>query len=356
MYQESALQSHDEHKRQSSQLRQVIDFTTLAFPAVDQFEAFQFAFDGVMETSAVQGRFDFFPASQMVWDLGRLVFTRTKLPGKGYCHRRKHLNKHALDHWYIILPLRSSALDGPYAAANSIPELHCLATSLEAEIDDDGMLMLFIPYDLFNSTVMLDRMLDVRFEGGLGRLLADYLFLLDRSLSQLQTAEIPYVVEATRSLVAACLAPTRDGLAEAQGPIDATLLRRARRLVDGKLASPDLTSDMLCAELGVSRSRLYRLFEPLGGIASYIRRQRLLRIRTALSDSLDGRSISRIAGHWGFVDASAFSRTFRHEFGISPKEARNIGWASGGFAIGRERPDRPEGTQTLGQVLRMMSA
>lgn len=292
----------------------------------------------------------------MVWDLGKLVFTRTKLPGKGYSHRRRHLNKRALDHWYINLPFRSSAPDGRYAAAHAIPELHCLATSLEAEIDDDGMLMLFIPHDLFTSTVMLDRMLDVRFEGGLGRLLAEYLFLLDRSLSQLQTDEIPYLVEATRSLVAACLAPTRDLLAEARGPIDATLLGRARRLIDGKLASPGLTSDTLCAELGVSRSRLYRLFEPLGGIASYIRRQRLLRIRAALADSMDGRSISRIAGQWGFVDASAFSRTFRHEFGISPKEARNIGWASGGLAIGRESPERPESPQTLGQVLRMMSA
>ncbi|MFI0847258.1 helix-turn-helix domain-containing protein [Mesorhizobium sp. IMUNJ 23232] len=356
MYQESALQSHDEHKRQNSQLRQVVDFTTLAFPAVDQFEAFQSAFDGVMETSAVEGSFDFFPASQMVWDLDKLVFTRTKLPGKGYSHRRKHLNKRALDHWYINLPFRSSALDGAYATTNAIPELHCLATSLEAEIDDDGMLMLFIPHDLFTSTIMLDRMLDVRFEGGLGRLLAEYLFLLDHSLSQLQTDEIPHVVEATRSVVAACLAPTRDRLAEVQGPIDATLLGRARRLIDGKLARPDLTSDMLCAELGVSRSRLYRLFEPLGGIASYIRRQRLLRIRAALSDSMDGRSISRIAGEWGFVDASVFSRSFRHEFGISPKEARNIGWASDGFAIGRKSSDRPESPQTLGQVLRMLSA
>ncbi len=49
-----------------------------------------------------------------------------------------------------------------------MPELHCLATSLETEIDDDGILMLFIPYDLFTSTVVLDRMLDVQFEGGLG--------------------------------------------------------------------------------------------------------------------------------------------------------------------------------------------
>ena len=280
---------------------------------------------------------------------------RTRLPGKGYSHRRRHLRKHALDHWYINLPFHPSSLDGWHSGAMAMPELHCLVTSLDAKIDNDGMFTLFIPQDLFASTIVLDRMLDAQFQGGIGRLLADYLFLLNHSLPQLQTVEIPYVVEATRSLIAVCLAPSRDRLAEAQNPIDATLLGRARRLIDAKLANPDLTSEKLCVELGVSRSRLYRLFEPLGGIASYIRKQRLLRTREALSDSMDGRSISRIAGQWGFVDASAFSRTFRHEFGISPREARDIGWASDGFPIAQESPDRPECPQTLGQVLRMLA-
>lgn len=356
MYQESALQPYNEHVKENLQFKHAIYFTTLVYPAALQFDAFRSSQKEVMDISFVNAEAERFPASQMVWDLGRMVFTRTKLPGKGYVHRRRHLNKRALDHWYINLPFRSSVPDGRHNGAVAMPELHCLATSLETEIDDDGIFMLFIPCDLFSSTVVLDRMLDVRFEGGLGRLLADYLVLLDRSLSQLQTAEVPYVVEATRSLIAVCLAPSRDRLAEARGPIYATLMARARRLIDAKLASPDLTSDMLCADLGVSRSRLYRLFEPLGGIASYIRRQRLLRIRAALSDNMDGRSISRIAGQWGFVDASAFSRTFRHEFGISPKEARDIGWASDGFAVVRERPDRSESPQTLGQVLRMLAA
>lgn len=61
-----------------------------------------------------------------------------------------------------------------------MPELHCLGTSFDREVDHEGALTLFIPYDLFASTAGLHRMLDVKFEGGLGRLLADYLFLLDR--------------------------------------------------------------------------------------------------------------------------------------------------------------------------------
>ena len=290
----------------------------------------------------------------MVWNLDRLAFMRTRFPGEKHAYRQKHLKKCVLDHWYINLPFHSPKFADWHETEIAVPELHCLATSFDTEINHDGILTLFIPHDLFTSTLALYRMLDVKFDGGLGKLLADYLFLLDRSLADLQSPEIPYVVEATRSLVAVCLAPSQDRLAEAQAPIDATLLGRARRLIDGRLTDRNLTSEMLCAALGVSRSRLYRLFEPLGGIASYIRKQRLLRTRDALSDIADTRSISRIAEQWGFVDASAYSRTFRHEFGISPKEARDIGWASNGFVVARECVDQSDGAQTLYQLLRAL--
>ena len=349
MYQDAALQSLEDHKRENAQFTHSLDFSNFSFPAHDQFSAFRSAYQGVMDLSAVLDDPQSFPARQRVWNLNRLVFMRTELPGGGRSHRRKHLKGGSLDHWYISLPFRAAR--DRREAERAVPELHCLATPFETELDHDGVLTLFIPQDLFASTGGLFPMPDGKVERGLGKLLADYLFLLDRSLADLRSEEIPALAEATRSLVAACLAPSRDRLAEAQAPVDATLLARARRLIDGRLGDRSLPCEMLCAELGVSRSRLYRLFGAHGGIASYIRKQRLLRARDALSDMADTRSISRIAEEWGFMDASAFSRTFRHEFGISPKEARDIGWASMGFVVARDY-DRHEGAQTLYQVLR----
>jgi AraC-like DNA-binding protein len=352
MYQDSALQSFEDHKRENAQFTHSLDLSNFNFPPCDQFEAFRFVYQGVMDVSVVPDGLQSFPARQTIWNLDRLAFMRTKLPGKKHAHRQKHLKTCVLDHWYINLPFRSPKFGNWREAEIAVPELHCLATSFDREINHDGVLTLFIPHDLFASTAGLHRMLDVKFEGGLGKLLADYLFLLDRSLADLQSPEIPYIVEATRSLVAVCLAPSQDRLIEARTPIDATLLGRARRMIDGRLTDRNLTSETLCAALGVSRSRLYRIFEPLGGVASYIRKQRLLRTRDALSDIADTRSISRIAEQWGFVDASAYSRTFRHEFGISPKEARNIGWASDGFVVAQQSQVRHEGKQTLYQLLR----
>jgi AraC-like DNA-binding protein len=336
-------------------LSRAIDVSTNEFPTLEQFDVFRDAHRNVAEVELLRSEDDSFPAHQVVWDLGRLIFTSTELPGKGYAHRWRHMRKGSLDHWYVMIPIRDSGI-GPGRVTTEAPSLHCLAKPFESESEDDGLLTLYMPHDLFPATSALDLMFDVQLEGGRGLLLSDYLLLLNRSLTELRVADVPHVVEATRCLIAACLAPSRDRFAEAQEPIDTVVMHRARRLVGRKLADPDLTPEMLYTELGVSRSRLYRLLEPLGGISAYIRRQRLLKTRDALSDSSDRRSISRIAEEWGFTDPSAYSRTFRHEFGLSPSEARKEGWGGLGYVIGQERRHLSDHERSLGHLLHALSA
>ena len=244
-----------------------IDVSTNEFPTVEQFEVFRDAHRDVTEVELLRSEDDSFPAHQVVWDLGRLIFTSTELPGKGYAHRWRHMRKGSLDHWYVTIPFCRSGI-GPGRLTTEAPSLHCLAKPFEAETDGDGLLTLYMPRDLFPAMSAFEVMLDLQLEGGRGLLLSDYLVLLNRSLTGLRLAEVPHVVEATRCLIAACLAPSRDRLAEARRPIDTIVMERARTFIARKLADPDLTPETLCAELGVSRSRLYRLFEPLGGIFS----------------------------------------------------------------------------------------
>jgi AraC-like DNA-binding protein len=156
--------------------------------------------------------------------------------------------------------------------------------------------------------------------------LTEYLLLLHRSLSELRFQDIPHIAAATTYLLAACVSPSANRFAEARGPISVALLRRASTIIMERLADQHLTPDQLCRELGVSRSGLYRIFEPVGGISNFIRRKRLQKTRDTLTDSSDQRSISSIAEEWGFTDPSTYSRMFRKEFGISPREAREEGW------------------------------
>ena len=97
---------------------------------------------------------------------------------------------------------------------------------------------------------------------------------------------------------------------------------RARRYVQRNLNTAELTSEGMSRALGISRTRLYQLFEPSGGVNHYIQRRRLLAAHAALSDPGETRRIIDIAESVGFNSAANFSRAFTHEFGYSPREAR----------------------------------
>jgi len=82
---------------------------------------------------------------------------------------------------------------------------------------------------------------------------------------------------------------------------------------------------MLCSAFGLSRSALYRLFAPLGGVSDYIRRRRLERARLALNGaSLERGGIGKLARRFGFSSDDAFSRAFKARFGVAPREAAQI--------------------------------
>ncbi len=86
----------------------------------------------------------------------------------------------------------------------------------------------------------------------------------------------------------------------------------------------------LCRRFGISRSSLYRLFEPLGGIATHIRHRRLIRARQyLLSPAHSHLSIAAIARRCG-LEANTFTRLFNQTYGVSPREARIMAIKLGG--------------------------
>lgn len=79
--------------------------------------------------------------------------------------------------------------------------------------------------------------------------------------------------------------------------------------------------DNLCRHFNVSRSQVYRLFEPVGGVRNYITQARLERCFTELLVADPARvNVGDVASSWGFPEASSFSRRFRAKFDTTPSQ------------------------------------
>ncbi len=121
-------------------------------------------------------------------------------------------------------------------------------------------------------------------------------------------------------LMLSMLAPDRPG----QHRLRRRMIQRAvvRDYVEANLAERELDPSTIAHACAISRSTLYRLTDPDGGVASFVRKVRLARLERLLVAG-DGGSLTDLAEHLGFADASHMSRQFRAVTGISPGRYRS---------------------------------
>lgn len=135
-------------------------------------------------------------------------------------------------------------------------------------------------------------------------------------------------------LAAACLNASIQDTPGGRFAVDHATLTAIKREIEARLDDRELTPADLCRRSRISRTRLYELFEPIGGVFHYIRERRLRTALLALLDpTQDRKLIYQIAYDAGFNDESSFSRTFRKRFGFSPRDVRR------GGARGEDRND-----------------
>lgn len=110
---------------------------------------------------------------------------------------------------------------------------------------------------------------------------------------------------------------------EAAGGIIADLRRRrAEAFIEARLNDPTLDVATVARGAALSRSALYRLFEPTGGVAQHILARRLERLGAALRNPVETRSITTLTFDHGFASESHCSRAFRSTFGLPPGRYR----------------------------------
>lgn len=157
--------------------------------------------------------------------------------------------------------------------------------------------------------------------GTTGRIVADHLLALVRSLPAATASDAPVIARVTSFLLAECfasLSPAGDG--DVSGSSD--LQHRIRRYIDEHLGSSRLSPEAICRNLAVSRSTLYREFKGLGGVAAYIKVRRLEAAHSRLAHAARSETVASVAYSLGFTSDAHFSKAFRRRFGFAPGETR----------------------------------
>ena len=154
------------------------------------------------------------------------------------------------------------------------------------------------------------------------RLLSHYIKGMVEVLATVEPDEAFAVQQAVVSLVGATLngVPALDS----ELPLHAPLRTRILAWIDRNLHDPTFGPNAIMRQFPVSRSSLYRAFEPDGGVAGMIRDRRLERAFELLTDPQRRRSVKEAAWRAGFTEGAQFARFFRERFGILPHEARDI--------------------------------
>ena len=306
-------------------------FSSDALPEGERFERYRTLYARGADATRIGA---VFRAEVTGWRLDRALLFDRHLDGVGHERGAARLPGDGFDHFTLTLPLAGTVeidtgwgwhtlgpgeimlLDMLRPARNRMTGAHLITVSLARERveaasgDVDALHGVVLPAE----------------QAGL---LADYVQALARRMPGLPASVIPAATQPIATLLAVVLAADGEAL-QLPGHAD-----RVRQLIDARLGDPSFVAATAIAASGLSRATLYRLFQPFGGLALYIRRRRLNRVRAALADPADGRTFAQIAHASGFASDGHCNRLFQEAFGARPGEFRGAARAAGAVPVGR---------------------
>jgi AraC-like DNA-binding protein len=298
----------------------------------DQFGAWRESISVVFDVEPLAGyqRERGFAASVRAYHLGGLLVSQVDFEGQQFVRDRQRAAIDGLDH-YLVQLYDSGGLIG--AAGERVRLLRPgdvqildLSQHNATEAAASGTVAIVVLRDTLRRALPdIDDLhaLVLRGDSAVGGLLGDYMISLLKRADLIDLADAGNVAQATTDMIAACFHSTAETRARARNAIESAMLDRLRRHIVAHLESPALTARALCAHFRISRTQLYRLFEPLGGVANYIQEQRLRQAHATLCNPAHDHSrIYEIAFALGFSSEAHFSRVFRVRYGLSPSDVR----------------------------------
>lgn len=269
---------------------------------------------------------DDFSASVTAYRLGGLLVFDRRLRSVAHVRSPQRVARNAFDHFTLQL-----ATEGSFRIATDAGErdvtpgalaLVDMTRAMRTEAAAVNLLTLSVPREHLDDVAGEAR----RLHGAVlpaqrASLLGDFILSVLRSGDTLTPADGIRIERVTAELIGVALSgQALDNRNLSQTAGDFLCRTRAKRFIDANLAcSPE---DVAVAT-GHSRSVLYRAFQPLGGVASFIQSRRLARLRHLLTTPEEMRHISDLAFASGFSNPSHAARAFRATFDLSPSDYRD---------------------------------
>ncbi|MGW1174649.1 helix-turn-helix domain-containing protein [Kitasatospora sp. NPDC002543] len=339
--------------------------------AKDRFERWRDVLGKARECETTSAHADSFEADLRRTELGPVALMASSFPSARFRRTERMIRRSDQELYYLTL--LTSGVHGlrrgrDQAETFAAGDLALIDTSTPHDVrmvgerhpEEDGPRVTALGVNLPQSLLpvprplvrgLLGRRLSAR--AGSGALLGQFLIGLDRQGAALRPTEAARLGTVVADLTAAWIA----GELEAEHTLSEESRQRAmmesiRAFVRRNLHDPGLTPPAIAAAHHISVSHLHRLFTRHSGgetIAASIRRQRLARAHRDLADpALRGTPVHVVAAACGLPRAAEFSRAFKAQYGISPRECRRqallAGAAGGGGGTGdRAAPEAAQG-------------
>lgn len=274
---------------------------------------------------------DRFAGELRLWDLGDVSLSRHASEPLEYRRAPNHFRGERAEHYLVTLPVRSEVFFSQCGKdVRCPPGGFILERSHEPYVFSHDQ-----PADLWVVKVSAsalggrirqpDRFCSLQFdatEGG-GGLFADMLELIPRRVEnqseELRTTIGRQLVE----LLVLALKEDERTLTSGATAVRAAHLSRIEACVRRRIGDSSLDSGTIARACGISVRYLHELFRDADTtLGEWIRDQRLEACREALGDRFGNETVAEIAYRWGFSGQAQFSRAFRAQFGVPPREYR----------------------------------
>lgn len=167
----------------------------------------------------------------------------------------------------------------------------------------------------------------LRAQSGISRVFSSMLRSLAEVIDEISSEDLrPLELAVTEFLITALRGEREAFALGGVAGAKASRLHRICQGIESVLGNPGLTLGMVAERERVSTRYLQKLFAQAGNSFShYLRTRRLDRCRSDLVSPLHADlSISEICFRWGFNSSAHFSRVFHKEYGVSPREYRQL--------------------------------